>query len=85
MIQMNLESKHTRSSVFCDTYAAAYNVKSDTVVIIATKGNAMVHTQTVTREDDDVVVEVMYFDPNIADRFNTKFTLKSLFPRKKAA
>ena len=85
MIQLNVTSKNSRASIFCDNYIAVYDEKNDAVVIMAYKGNDRLHTTTVPRGGEDVEVDVMYLDPNVADKFNVSFKLKSLFPRKKAA
>ena len=85
MIQLNVTGKKGRASISCDSYMAAYDEKNDIVTIMAYKGQDRIHTTTVPRNGMDIQVDVMYLDPNIADKFNTSFKLKSLFPRKKAA
>lgn len=85
MIQVNLTSKYNRSSVLCDSFASGYDPKSDTVAIVCIKDGAKAHTQVINRNDPEILVELVYLDPDVAHRFNGSFKLKSLFPRKKAA
>ena len=81
MIQINLTSKFKRSSVLCDSFASGYNQKADTVTIVCVKDGEKVHTRTIYRNDPEVLVELVYLDPDVAHKFNGSFKLKDFFPR----